>query len=131
MDKPYLIPIHLAPNFQETMVIIRGYTSEKSDSAKAFQKKADLFLRGGWQGSIYALWWDASKKSTLFYTLTPLHWHKIKARASKVGKEYFLRTLAPILDTNISITAHSLGARVAYYGLLSAQQKGYRFKDVI
>lgn len=47
------------------------------------------------------------------------HWSKVKSRAKAVGLDYSQDLFAEIAEPRVSIVAHSLGARVAYYSLLA------------
>lgn len=86
----------------------------------------------GWEGSVAAFWWDSSNKSALLYrSLRPAHWHMVKWRAKHTGKSHFASTLAPLRGQQLTIVAHSLGARVAFYGLMASERHEVSVENLV
>jgi esterase/lipase superfamily enzyme len=82
----------------------------------------------GWQHSVYQFWWDASS----FESAMATNYHKCKSRAKYAGRNDLQRLIeSQIREKNICIIAHSLGARVAYEGMINWTANHHVLEDVI
>jgi hypothetical protein len=114
------------------LLIINGYRTRKDIAPERYTFHIQTAQSMGWNGNISLLWWDASSSSSLlFRTLVPFHWHKVKNRAERTGKKYFSFVLQQLKEETISVIAHSLGARVVYFGISEQKTTDRRIKDVI
>ncbi|PHJ59967.1 hypothetical protein VF14_29485 [Nostoc linckia z18] len=129
MECPELRLISSPPGSFKALVFIDGYLSED----KVRDNTLLLALNyAGWQHSIYQLYWDASNKLSCTSQLVILNWHKCKSRAACVGKDYLPSLIkSQIPEENISLVAHSLGARVAYYCMDNWSVKGHSLENII
>ncbi|HLO50824.1 MAG TPA: DUF726 domain-containing protein [Kamptonema sp.] len=117
MDTPYLVAIAPSQGSSEALVLIRGYLSEDSFTAKAEEEWKKAVRQAGWKGSIYHLWWECSSDS--LWNIGRLHWRweQVKSRAKQVGRNYLSELISPIPEKSVSLIGYSLGVRVIYYGL--------------
>lgn len=130
MLAPYLITLHAEPTAEDALLLIDGYTRVQRASPSDFAHETLALQRAGWRGAIYALWWDSSSASDpLFQLLPPLHWHMVKERAVDAGRNLEDQIIS-LISKRISLVAFSLGARVAYDGLLSTDSI-FKFHDLI
>lgn len=130
MDVPQLMNIHAGSDPNQAMVLIYGYTNERLNHPACFTSQLALLTQLGWRGSVHLLWWDSSNGDTWqFRVAPPLHWRKVRQRAERVGIEHIGTVLKPLTGRRISLIAYSLGARVAYYGLLNAPNQ-LHFQDL-
>ena len=139
MEVPILTKISDANGADEAIVVIKGYLSDKSDPEEGSDDYVQRLRDVGWNGSIYSLWWDASIEDKLSTdtresdrsttrVMTPIeiedisatrkYWLKVKERAKRAGRDHTMPLIREqISESKVSILAHSLGARVAYYTL--------------
>ncbi len=129
MDKPRLDKLLSAAPGAESraVVLIRGYLSERSVGLDKNAKWCDAIRRAGFDGAIYLLWWDSSRKRAVGKNaLAGWHWRKVQRRAKRVGRRYFADLLRAIPADEVVIVAHSAGTRVAYYGLTGLKRVAAR-----
>ncbi len=150
MPEPKLEPIAVNKRTREAVLIVLGYLSE--DASNSPGKWVDAVRSGGFGGSIYSLWWDASKVMDLVSLAVgglgrgaPLEtvirevmsfksdWDQAQANAKQVGREQFWDLFRGIPDKQVSVVAYSLGARVVYYALSEGRNSApaAKFKDLI
>ena len=132
MEKPELILLTEGTDPHKVLFLVQGYTSDKDSHPTAFVHEVQALQSIGWHGSIYLLWWNASRSSApLHRTIPPAHWHIVKHRAKQTGVKYFTEIINQVQDKEISIIAHSLGVRLVYYGLLTLDSSQFKVRDVI
>jgi hypothetical protein len=132
IDPPELITLAPGADPQRTLVIINGYRTDRAAQAHDFARQLRQAQTLGWEGAVAAFWWDSSNKQALLYrSLTPAHWHLVKRRAKQTGKSHFASTLAPLRGQQLTIVAHSLGARVAFYGLMESARHEVTVENLI
>ena len=147
MKQPRLILIEKSPEFDEALVVIRGFLSEPKRTPDDNDHWLQALKKAGWRGSIYQLWWDASSSGTFFIAallmivripLSPpqrvfqilgragisasaliFQWKKIRGRAKSVGRDYLHDLLKLIPESAVNLMGFSLGALVVYYGLMN------------
>lgn len=123
MKTPYLIPIEPSQGIDEALIFIGGYLSEDNSSPEDNGHWWWNIRRSGWKGSIYYLWWDASRHETVLKTaMLPgigsiAHWEKHEKRAKKVGELFLLPIIEDLSESKVTLAGFSLGARVIYYAL--------------
>ncbi|MFL9458136.1 DUF726 domain-containing protein [Tolypothrix campylonemoides VB511288_2] len=125
MDSPEIRLFSRPAGSSKALVFVDGFLS-------ADKERCDILLsalnNAGWHHSVYQLWWDASSIDSAM----GLNYHKCKSRAKFVGTNNFQSLIeSQILEPNICLIAHSLGARVAYEGMESWAQNHYLLEDVI
>lgn len=147
MKDPKLILIEKSMGVDEALLLIRGYLSERKREPEDNANWQRSIRAAGWRGPIYYLWWDASSSAVFFLnalliitrvpmppfhrvlqvlgragiSLTALffHWRKVKRRAKRVGYNYLPELLSLIPESKVTIVGFSLGALIAYYGLIN------------
>jgi hypothetical protein len=139
--------IEKSPEFDEALVVIRGFLSEQKQTPDHNGDWQQALKKAGWRGSIYQLWWDASSSGTFFIpallmivriplplphrvfqilgragisvTALLFQWKKIRRRAKSVGRDYLHDMLKLIPESAVNLMGFSLGALVVYYGLMN------------
>ncbi|PAX59669.1 DUF726 domain-containing protein [Brunnivagina elsteri] len=125
MDHPELRLFSRSAGTSKALVFIDGFLSENKDRRNNLLSALNY---AGWHHSIYHLWWEASSKSSAF----GMDYHKCKIRAKSIGKEYLQSLIeSEITEQNISLLAHSLGARVAFDGIDNWKGNQHSIENVI
>jgi hypothetical protein len=147
MKDPRLILIEESIGVDEALLLIRGYLSERKREPEDNAHWQRSLREAGWRGPIYYLWWDASSSAAFFLnalliitrlpmppfhkvlqvlsragisvTALLIHWRKVKRRAKRVGRNYLPELLNLIPESKVTIMGFSLGALIAYYGLIN------------
>ncbi|WP_204105663.1 MULTISPECIES: DUF726 domain-containing protein [Spirulina sp. CCY15215] len=144
MEKPYLTPIAPSLGNPEALIFIDGSLSEginnphdnphnNPNNSQWWQ----VIRQAGWQGSIYALWWDRSNFSPSLEHLTQLetdaivYWHKHKNYIRRVGKSYLPKIISENALTSVSLMGFSIGARVAYYTMRDWSEAQIQLHNVL
>ncbi|MCG6137726.1 MAG: TMCO4 family protein [Nostoc sp. LLA-1] len=129
MKSPELRLLSRPAGSSKALIFIDGYLNEEK------VRNSHLLYtlsNAGWRHSVYHLWWDSGLIESCMMGLAIGHWHKTKYRAKQVGRDYFLDLISnQISEKNVSLVAHSLGVRVAYYCMESWTEKQYSLQDVI
>ncbi|MFN6539045.1 MAG: DUF726 domain-containing protein [Nostoc sp. EkiNYC01] len=129
MESPELRLLSRPAGSSKALVFIDGYLSEEKVRNTTLLNALD---KVGWKHSIYHLWWDSGSDDISRQIVAPIHWHKIKYRAERVGRDYFPHLIGnEIPEENVSLMAHSLGARVAYYCMEAWTEKQHFLENVI
>lgn len=125
MDYPELRLFSRPAGSSKALVFIDGFLSAKKERCDSLLSALNYT---GWHHSVYQLWWDASSQSSAM----GLNWHQCKSRAKSVGKDYLQSLIeSQIPEQNICLLAHSLGARVAYFGIENWTGSKHSLGDVI
>jgi Protein of unknown function (DUF726) len=128
MQQPEIRLISRPPGSSKALVFIDGYLSADKERHNLLSELSYL----GWQNSVYHFWWDGSCFESCVLGLGIGHWNKCKSRAKEVGREYLPSLIYnKIPEKNVCIVAHSLGARVAYYGLEAWSETQHSLQNVI
>jgi hypothetical protein len=121
MENPQLHKVEASLGSEEAMIFMMGYCTEKSCTLSHIQPWIENLREAGWRGAIYYMWWDSSNFRHVS-SVAPLlghlmHWEKHKRRAKCAG-EYYLESMisSQVKETSVSLIAHSLGARVIFFG---------------
>ncbi len=129
MEKPELRLLSRPAESSKALVFIDGYLSENK-----VRENALLYALSNvcCQHSVYHLWWDSGSDDISRHIVSPIHWHKTKLRAERVGRDYLpILINSQISEQNIFLLTHSLGARVAYYCMETWLENQKFFQDVI
>ncbi|MGF1934646.1 MAG: DUF726 domain-containing protein [Nostoc sp. ChiQUE02] len=129
MESPELRLLSRPADSSKALVFIDGYLSEE----KVRNNNLLYALSNtGWRHSVYHLSWDSGLFESSIMGLGLGHWHKTKYRAERVGRDYFPHLICnQIPEKNVSLMAHSLGARVAYYCMEVWTEKQHLLENVI
>jgi hypothetical protein len=128
MESPELRLLSRPGDSSKALVFIDGYLSED----KVRNNLLYALSNAGWQDALYHLWWDSGLFESSLMGLGIGHWHKTKSRATRVGRDYLPHLITnQIPENNVSLIAHSLGARVAYYCMDVWSDKQHCLQNVI
>ncbi|MBD2411578.1 DUF726 domain-containing protein [Nostoc calcicola FACHB-3891] len=129
MESPELRLLSRPAGSSKALVFIDGYLSEEKVRNTTL---LDALDKVGWKHSVYHLWWDSGLFESSMMGLGLGHWHKTKYRAERVGRDYFPHLIGnEIPEENVSLMAHSLGARVAYYCMEVWTERQHFLQNVI
>ncbi|MHC5745135.1 MAG: DUF726 domain-containing protein [Nostoc sp.] len=113
----------------KALIFIDGYLSEEKVRNSTL---LDALDKVGWKHSVYHLWWDSGSDDISRHIVAPIHWHKTKFRAERVGQDYLPSLINyQIPEHSICLLTHSLGARVAYYCMETWVENQHFLQDVI
>jgi hypothetical protein len=122
MDKPWIESVSPSLGINEALVFANGYLTENCTESYHHNYLVDSLRKSGYKGAIYYLWWDSSNKRNLYGAISQFgigvlpHFCKHKKRAKRVGKFSFENLIRlEVLESEVSLIGHSLGARVIYY----------------
>ena len=122
MDKPWIEKVSPSLGINEALVFVNGYLTENCTEPYHHNDLMESLRQSGYKGAIYYLWWDSSNKQKLYGAISQFgigvlpHFEKHKKRAKRVGKFSFKNLIRlEVLESEVSLIGHSLGARVIYY----------------
>ncbi|MBM3266668.1 MAG: DUF726 domain-containing protein [Candidatus Sericytochromatia bacterium] len=136
MIEPKLHKVAPVRRAREAAVLVLGYLSE--DWSHNPTRWVEAVRAGGFRGSIYSLWWDASRILDVIPTLITglagppdllgkainikADWDRAQANAEQVGREHFWDCLADLPEKRVDLIGYSLGARVLFYALTEGRR---------
>ncbi|MEA5569210.1 hypothetical protein [Anabaena sp. UHCC 0399] len=85
MQSPELRLLSRPAGSSKALVFIDGYLSEEKVRSTTL---LDALDKVGWKHSVYHLWWDSGSDDISRLIVAPIHWHKTKFRAERVGQDY-------------------------------------------
>ncbi|TAE60790.1 MAG: DUF726 domain-containing protein [Nostocales cyanobacterium] len=129
MEHPELRLISRPAGSSKALIFIDGYLSEDKVRDNTLMY---AMSNVGWQHSVYQLWWDSGLQVSSLMGLGIGHWHKTKARAERVGRDYLPEIIDnQVPEKNVCLIAHSLGARVIYYCMDAWTENQHSLQDVV
>ncbi len=124
---------------RKALLIIRGFLSTGPRARSRDQDWTRSIERSDWQGDVWQLHWDASESAAILARMLQAmvrfrgdwrliatstlaaalhHWITVRRRAEEIGRRYFGTVICQTFcETQVTIVAHSAGARLAFYGL--------------
>lgn len=153
MQTPSIVRVSPPSGGDRALLLVKGYLSEGPRAGDRDKDWIDAIRAAGWRDAIYLFRWDASESAALvgrtLWSLTRFrgdwrvmaaataastvhHWLTVRRHAEQSGREFFLSLAEQeICERNITVAAHSAGARLVFWGLKHAGGPTGRIRDVI
>lgn len=153
MEAPTIAEVSRGSDSQRVLLFVRGYLSEGPRGRWRDVEWLTVARRSGWRGDIYQFRWDASESAAIvaraLWAMTRFrgdwkliaagtvastvhHWLSVRRCAEETGKQYFVPYVERCFSgRDVTVVAHSAGARLVFSGLLHAKEICKPVSDVI